>query len=219
MADRHDALLTSQLRYYDAGADEYQRKIGDIAAKKLFVARLDAFAPAGDVLELACGTGQWTVELLRHADSVTVVDGSLRMLEHAAERTGGQAHLIHADLFTWQPERRYDVVFFGFWLSHVPDERFDVFWSKVEAALRPGGRVLFFDDADRTEEEQVEGPSSAIVERRLEDGSRHRIVKVPWEPPALTARLTSIGWVVTVETVDGPFYAGAGGRADDLGAS
>jgi hypothetical protein len=30
---------------------------------------------------------------------------------------------ICADLFAWSPERRYDVVFFGFWLSHVPLER------------------------------------------------------------------------------------------------
>jgi hypothetical protein len=29
------------------------------------------------------------------------------------------------------PDRRYDVVFFGFWLSHVPLERFDAFWSMV----------------------------------------------------------------------------------------
>jgi SAM-dependent methyltransferase len=218
MANGDDALVTSQLRYYDAGADEYRRKIGDIAARKLFLDRLDAFAPGGDVLELACGTGQWTVELLGHATSVTAVDGSLRMLEHTAEQTDGRAHLVHADLFSWHPERRYDVVFFGFWLSHVPEDRFDDFWSMVESALRPGGRVLFFDDADRPEEEQVEGPSSATVERRLEDGSRHRIVKVPWEPPALSARLASLGWVVSVETVDGPFYAGAGGRAHDSAA-
>src|SRR6266511_3494592 len=27
---------------------------------------------------------------------------------------------IRADIFEWVPDRRYDVVFFGFWLSHVP---------------------------------------------------------------------------------------------------
>lgn len=210
MAEGSDALLESQLRYYDARADEYRRKVGDIAAKASFVARLDAFAPVGHVLELACGSGQWTVELLRHAASVTAVDGSRRMLEHTAELTGGRAHLIQADLFAWQPERQYDAVFFGFWLSHVPDDRFDEFWSTVEAALRPGGRVLFFDDADRPDEELVEGPFSAAVERRLEDGSRHRIVKVPWEPVTLATRLGSIGWEVSVEPVDGPFYAGVG---------
>jgi len=137
------------------------------------------------------------------------------MLEHSAQRTGGRANFVHADLFTWRPKRRYDVVFFGFWLSHVPHHRFDAFWSKIDAALRPGGRALCFDDAYRPDEELVHGPLAATVERHLEDGSRHRIVTMAWEPPALTDRLASIGWAVPVETVEGPFYAGAGSRASE----
>jgi hypothetical protein len=30
---------------------------------------------------------------------------------------------VQADLFAWKPDRRYDVAFFGFWLSHVPCDR------------------------------------------------------------------------------------------------
>ena len=39
------------------------------------------FGPAGEVLELACGTGLWTVELARHAASITAVDASPEVLE------------------------------------------------------------------------------------------------------------------------------------------
>jgi len=42
---------------------------------------------------------------------------------------------IQADLFAWRPDRRYDVVFMGFWLSHVPAERFASFWSLVADCL------------------------------------------------------------------------------------
>ena len=52
---------------------------------------------------------------------------------------------VEADLFAWQPETRYDAVFFGFWLSHVPPERFEAFWAMVRASLAPGGRVFFVD--------------------------------------------------------------------------
>ncbi|MFC6870182.1 hypothetical protein [Haloechinothrix salitolerans] len=53
----------------------------------------------------------------------------------------------------WQPDRRYDVVFFEFWLSHVPAERFASFWSLVADCLVSDERVLFVDDAYRTTDE------------------------------------------------------------------
>jgi demethylmenaquinone methyltransferase/2-methoxy-6-polyprenyl-1,4-benzoquinol methylase len=46
---------------------------------------------------------------------------------------------IEADLFAWQPARRYDFVFMSFWLSHVPAARFDGFFDTVARALAPGG--------------------------------------------------------------------------------
>jgi len=27
---------------------------------------------------------------------------------------------VHGDIFAWVPDRTYDVVFLGFWLSNVP---------------------------------------------------------------------------------------------------
>ena len=62
------------------------------------------------------------------------------------------------------PDRRYDAVFFGFWISHVPEEKFASFWSLVAEALEPGGRVFFFDDNHRTETELIEGVNSAVVQ-------------------------------------------------------
>ena len=124
------------------------------------------------MLELACGPGVWTGQLLRHAADVTAVDGSPEMLAAAAARLAAaaarlaaaaarlaaaaarlaaaaarlgaaQLRLVQADLFSWVPDRRYDVVFFGFWLSHVPLERFASFWSLVADCLKDGGsRVL-----------------------------------------------------------------------------
>ena len=91
---------------------------------------LDAFRPTGRVLELACGPGTWTGQLVRHATDVTAVDASAEMLGIASARVGKQrVRFVLADLFGWRPDRRYDVVFFGFWLSHVPPERFASFWS------------------------------------------------------------------------------------------
>lgn len=131
------------------------------------------------------------------------------MLEIASARvTDPRVRFVEGDLFSWRPDRRYDVVFFGFWLSHVPLERFRSFWSMVHECLDPGGRVMFVDDAYRTSEELVYGEESELVRRRLIDGSQFMIVKVPHEPEDLQRRIADLGWDVTVTRTSGPFYWG-----------
>jgi SAM-dependent methyltransferase len=211
-----DTLLAEQIAYYRALAPEYGEdalielgsEVLEGAGQELLRA-IDAFAPSGDVLELACGPGTWTADLLRHAERLTCVDASPEMLELAARRAGdGRARFIRADLFSWEPDRRYDVVFFGFWLSHVPLARFDAFWDKVARALRPDGRVLFVDDAYRTADELIEGEGSSTIRRRLRDGSAFRAVKVPHTPEGLERRLADAGWTCSVTPVSGPFFRG-----------
>ena len=220
-----DALLDEQIAYYRARAPEYaQSTVDGLPADALAVAQrelpaaLDRFRPAGEVLELACGPGTWTAQLLRHAASVTALDASPEMLALAAEAVGADENVSFelADIFDWTPPQRFDVVFFGFWLSHVPAERFEAFWTLVAACLVPGGRVLFVDDGYRTAEELVWGERSSTIRRRLSDGRAFRIVKVPHEPVALARRLAELGWSITVTAVAGTFYLGEGARAAGL---
>ena len=114
-------------------------------------------------------------------------------------------------LVAWRSS--YDVVFFGFWLSHVPLQRLESFWSLVDDALQPDGRVFFADDGYRTPDELIEGESSSTILRRLTDGTPHRAVKVPHDPADLEQRLAELGWRITVTQTSGPFYWGAGSRA------
>jgi demethylmenaquinone methyltransferase/2-methoxy-6-polyprenyl-1,4-benzoquinol methylase len=171
---------------------------------------------SGHVLELACGPGAWTERLLKHATSVTAVDAAPEMLARAKARVGdNRVRFIHADLFTWKPDRRYDVVFFGFWLSHVPLDRFDSFWALIATCLEPAGRVFFVDDAYRTPDELIEGEASSTIRRRLNDGTPYRAVKVPHRPADLEERLTRLGWHIRIMPTSGPFYWGTGAREKD----
>lgn len=212
-------LLADQVTYYRARAPEYlddTLELPDACAIAEELERaLDHFAPIGDVLELACGPGVWTAQLLRHATSVTAVDAAPEMLSIARERVGDtRVTFLCADLFAWQPERRYAVVFFGFWLSHVPLERFAAFWSLVDECLASGGRVFFVDDAYRTPAELIAGAASSTIQRRLRDGTPYRLVKMPHTPRELENRLACLGWNITVTpTTTGPFFWGAGDRA------
>lgn len=211
--DELDRLLDEQVTYYRAISADYLHHVLDMPGGEELTRALEAFRPAGSVLELACGPGLWTGQLLRHATDVTAVDASPEMLAIAAARVGDErVRFIQADLFTWVPDRRYDVVFIGFWLSHVPPERFESFWSLVADGLKEEGRVFFADDWFHTPDELVEGPASSTIRRRLDDGRSYRLVKVPHRPADLEERLGRLGWRIKVTPTAGPFYWGAGTR-------
>lgn len=203
-----DALLAEQLAYYRAGAAAYDRPYTRHQELRDLLATVDDLPIAGDVLELACGTGQWTSRLAARARSVTAVDAAPETLALARARTASPAvRFVRADLFAWRPPRRYDTVFFAFWLSHVPPARLPAFWDTVAAALAPGGRAVFVDDgpAAAADEELLARHPIPTVLRRLDDGSRHRVVKVFHDPRTLTRDLTTRGWSVRIRPLANTF--------------
>jgi trans-aconitate methyltransferase len=216
--DQLDALVAEQTAYYRARAGEYDKTSAyDPVSRAALAAALEAFAPNGRVLELACGTGEWTVELVKRASQLTAVDVAPEMLALNRERVGGtDVRYLRADLFTWTPPERYDVVFFSAWLSHVPPQRFEDFWALVAACLNEHGRVFLIDDlpAVAAHEQLITGAPAPAVERRLTTGARYRTVKVFYEPDTLKARLVELGWDVDIRTVGWRFYWAAASRSD-----
>lgn len=187
---------------YDRGPEANARWFSDVAEAH---AILERFKPAGDVLELACGTGLWTERLLHDATSVTVVDGFPEMLELCRARVADpRVSYVQADLFAWEPTRTYEVCFFGFWLSHVPEEHFEAFWAKVRRAVGSDGRVFFIDssrhDLASAVDHTLPKPENPIMLRRLADGREYHIVKRFYEPPALQQRLAKLGWNAHIQT-------------------
>jgi demethylmenaquinone methyltransferase/2-methoxy-6-polyprenyl-1,4-benzoquinol methylase len=195
---------------YDHGSEANARWFSDVAEAH---AALESFKPAGDVLELACGTGLWTERLIRDATSVTAVDGSPEMLELCRSRVADSCvSWVQADLFAWEPKRTYDVCFFGFWLSHVPEERFEAFWAKARRAVGSDGRAFFVDSLRHELASAVDHtlpePDDPIMLRRLADGREYRIVKRFYEPSALRQRLAELGWDAQIQTTDRFFVYG-----------
>jgi SAM-dependent methyltransferase len=196
-----DALLAEQLAYYKAGAAAYDRQYAEYEGLRQLLTVVDELPIAGDVLELACGTGRWTPRLAARARSVTAVDAAAEVLALARARTASPTvRFVQADLFEWRPPRRYDTVFFAFWLSHVPPARLPAFWNTVAAALAPGGKAIFVDDgpAMAAEEQLLADQPAPAALRRLGDGSRYRIVKVFHDVRPLTDDLTALGWSVRI---------------------
>jgi demethylmenaquinone methyltransferase/2-methoxy-6-polyprenyl-1,4-benzoquinol methylase len=207
-------LLREQAAYYRAHADEYDLAYASRPELHSPERLADGLPITGSVLELACGTGQWTRLLATRGRHVTAVDGSPEMLRRARDRVGDlDVEFIEADLFGWQAPRAYDTVFFGFWLSHVPPERFGDFWDVVRQALRPAGRACFIDSGpgDAVDEEILAEQPAPTVKRRLRDGSAHRIVKVFRDADRLTRELAGLGWSAHAWPVGPALIAGHAG--------
>ncbi len=217
--------IKQQIEYYRARASEYDEWFlrqgrynrGEEHKAQWFeeVAQLqkalEDFEPRGDALELACGTGWWTEHLTPYAHSLTAVDASAEVLELNRQRVqSDKVNYVQADLFAWlserQPERKFDTIFFSFWLSHVPPERFDSFWSSLRSWLEPGGRVFLIDSSyevsSTAKDQHLRGPDDSVVTRRLNDGQTFDIVKVFYQPEALEKRLESLGWRAEAEQTD-----------------
>jgi SAM-dependent methyltransferase len=206
-------VLAEQRRYYRERAAEYEdwwfrrgryahgteADAGWFAEVAQLERALDEFAPAGRVLELACGTGLWTARLAGLATSVTALDSSPEVLELARGKIDADSvSFVAADLFAWEPQERYDVCFFSFWLSHVPGELRESFWAKVGRSLAPGGRVFLIDSARSTRasarDHALAEPGEERSLRRLADGREFTIVKHWFEAQALQRQIEALGW-------------------------
>jgi demethylmenaquinone methyltransferase/2-methoxy-6-polyprenyl-1,4-benzoquinol methylase len=215
--DELSELLGEQIDYYRARAIEYDDTAPFIDEESYpeLMAAFKRFAPSGRVLELACGTGQWTKELAKYATELTAVDASEEMLAlNRAHVTRPDVGYVLADVFAWSPAERYDVVFFSAWLSHVPPQRFGEFWALVASCLTEDGRVLVIDElpAVKALEQTIPNPVAPTVERQLTTGERFRAVKVFYEPRQLTADLEALGWQADVHPVGWRFFYATASR-------
>lgn len=215
-AGEFDEVFNRQGRY-DQGPEQNARWF---AAWDAMFAQLYAFHLTGDVLELAAGTGIWTQQLLRNAATVTAVDASPAMLAiNQARVASPRVTYVLADLFSWQPARVYDALFFGFWISHVPREQLAAFLRSCWTWLRPGGKLFFVDDASipTAAPDRFVSRDSQIEARTLSDGRSFEIVKNYYEATELVASCVRAGFDITIRQVATTFLYGFGTRLPSEG--
>ena len=143
---------------------------------------------ARSILDLGCGAGNQTLNLLRvfpDADC-TLLDISPAMLERAAERVGsvasGRVTLVEGDLRSVTlPERSFDVVVAAAVLHHLrSDAEWTAVFSHIRGLLKDGG-VLLVSDLIRHENPAVEAVfkvhHEAFLREALGDAEAERIMR------------------------------------------
>lgn len=224
-------LLQHQIEYYRARAPEYDEwfyRLGryDRGAEHTRQWQLQAqqvrdqlHSQSGfaHILELAPGTGIWTGELVQIGERVTALDASPEMINiNRAKLQSDQVDYQQVDLFAWQPRQQYDMVFFGFWLSHVPADKLTAFLDAVNAALKPGGRLFIVDSRApelATSHTGTEDLGEDLQTRVLKDGRRFDIVKIYYEPAALSQILRRHGFIIEAATTQDFFLYADGVKA------
>lgn len=207
-------ILSDQINYYRARADEYDESISSgletFEAGKALLLKLGTF---DQILELACGTGIWTETLLKMGNHVTAVDAAPEMLKIAREKLGDERITYQqTDLFSWNPDKEYDLVFFANWLSHVPPNAVDGFLRKVKNSLRKNGAIALVDQHAPSDADKAIAEKEIYAKRPLVDGREFMIVKKFYDLGELQKKLESLGFEVSVEKFGENFFLMVGKR-------
>ena len=98
----------------------------------------------GTALDAGCGAGAEAIWLAARGWQVTAVDIADEALAHGAERAAASAlgdavHWVRADLSTWAPEQRYDLVTTHYAHPAMPQLEF---YDRIAGWVAPGGTLL-----------------------------------------------------------------------------
>jgi 2-polyprenyl-3-methyl-5-hydroxy-6-metoxy-1,4-benzoquinol methylase len=157
--------------------------------------------------EYAAGTGYFTQLIAARAQRVVASDASPAMLQQLRRKHLANVATAMVDVLdAWCPvPDQYEVIFFGHWLSHIPDSLLPAFLAGCEQALRPGGQLAFLDmDAREIPwlgqpvwQEEVGAEQVPLSVRPTSDGTDHVVVKYFRNARELLAAMGEWGWAGT----------------------
>jgi cyclopropane fatty-acyl-phospholipid synthase-like methyltransferase len=148
------------------------------------VQRVASLLAGLDVLELACGTGNWTQVLARQARRVLATDMSEECLSLARtkEFPAGVVTFRAVDAYALGGAGRgFTGAFAADWWSHVPRSLCGAFLDGLHRCLAAGARVVFLDmlpsDHVDLRPYRHDSEGNAICRRTLPDGRAFDVVK------------------------------------------
>jgi demethylmenaquinone methyltransferase/2-methoxy-6-polyprenyl-1,4-benzoquinol methylase len=176
--------------YYRERAPHHDRYMGYTGAQEMerqlapVIEWVEPEIVRRDVLEIACGTGNWTQVLSRRARTVLATDVFEEYLVEARRKPCERGNVVFraADGFTLEGiTESLDAAFAADWYSHIPNSRIPVFMCALRRALLPGSRVVLVDMMSTPELEKdfshVDDDGNRFYRRTLPTGKSFSVVK------------------------------------------
>ncbi len=164
----------------------------------------------GTALEAGCGAGAEAIWLATRGWQVTAADIAAAALAHAAERAtaagvNGKVRWVEADLSTWQPPARYDLVTTHY--AHPATAQLD-FYDRIASWVAPGGTLLVVGHLHHREQNSAAGHGHSHGPGETEPPASASVTAAD-----ITARLDPAAWEIVTARESHRSVTGPGGRA------
>jgi SAM-dependent methyltransferase len=128
-----DATWRPWGRYFDAAGDDPRPTLIDAASR---------FAEPGFAVDLGCGNGRDSAELLRRGWRVLAIDGETDAIERVHAALGPDSDRLETLVATFADARwpACDLVNSSFALPFASPASFPALWTRIVESIRPGGR-------------------------------------------------------------------------------
>ena len=182
------SLTDDVSEYYAARASVYDETAGYVdqdveAIREQKPDRFKALLAGHRVLEVACGTGYWTVGIAEVATSVLAIDANTSMISQARSRC---SHLRNVDFLVTNAyslervPRGFTAGVAIYWWSHVPTQCLHAFLEAFHSKLQRGALVLIVDQlpyAKLGRSRRTDRNGNTLERRELPNGRVFEIVK------------------------------------------
>jgi 2-polyprenyl-3-methyl-5-hydroxy-6-metoxy-1,4-benzoquinol methylase len=185
-----DAIIGEMDRYYSDRVpyhDRYMGYAGNAGMERLLaplIGRVEMHLAGKDVLEIACGTGNWTQVVSRRARSVVATDLIEGYLELARKKHFEKDNVVFkaADAYTLDGIKgTFNAAFAADWWSHMPHSRIESFIAALHSKLRPGAKVVLLDMMRTPALDRwfshVDGEGNTVQRRTLPNKKTYHVIK------------------------------------------
>lgn len=137
------------------------------------------------VLELACGTGYWTEQISKTANSILATDINKAVIDVARTRQyNNNVTFQVADMYSLSIDKPFDGLFGGFIWSHILLQDIDNFILRLKDLVSENGEIVFIDSKqvqgtnhDKKRITRIDQYGNTFQTRKLENGTTHEVLK------------------------------------------